>query len=116
MPKSPAIPAANPPTIPVTKMSKTAFPPSGNSTAIFSARIKSLALLNNHAYTIQNTAIAKNGTTKAEAFLKRTIAPDKKAANMMDHHGNNSEKTSASTKVNKKLDKKLFIVLELKFE
>lgn len=105
LPKSPATPAANPPTIPVTKMSNMAFSPRYNSTAIFLARTKSLALLNNHAYIIQNTAIAENGTKNAEAFLRRTIALDRKAANMIDHHGKNSENIRANTKVNRKFEK-----------
>ena len=48
-PKIAETPAANPPTIPVTKINKYEFPSRGNSVAIFLDKVKSLALLNQNA-------------------------------------------------------------------
>ena len=98
------MPAANPPMTPVTKSRRVTFPLSGRSTAIFSAKMKSFALDNNQAFTIQNKAIAKKGTKKVATFRKRTIAPLKNAASITAHQGKKMDKMIPKRRVNMKFE------------
>ena len=116
LPNIPATPAAKPPIIPVTKISRYALPPKGNKFAIFFASMKSLALPNQKARNIHNRAIAKKGTKNTAPPFKLINIADIKAANITDHQGKNCDKMSAIIIVKMKFKIFLFMVLVLSFE
>lgn len=102
-PKIAAIPAAKPPTTPVTKIKRYGFPPSSSNWEIFLASIKSLALLKKKLKPAQNTNIAKKGTKNTAALFKGINKAVAKAAVMIDHQGKNKDRTIAKTRVAIKL-------------
>ena len=88
-PKTPEIPAAIPPIIPVTKIKRETFPFKGNNIATFLAKIKSLALPSQKEYAAQKIATAKKGTKNIAVRFKRMHMLVIKAAIITDHHGKN---------------------------
>lgn len=109
LPNKPEIPAANPPTTPVTRSNKVEFPLSFKSVAIFSANIKSLVLLSRYDCIIHNNATAIKGTKNTAPFFNVIKTLEINAATITDHHGKYNESTYANIIVNMKFFIFLFI-------
>lgn len=92
-PKTPEIPAANPPIIPEIKSNKVEFPLSFNNVAILFASMKSLLLLSVYDCIIHNKQIAKKGIKNTAPFFNGIKYPEIKAAIIIDHQGKYNDNT-----------------------
>lgn len=97
------IPAAIPPTSPVTTINTLGLPPNGNKTAMRFAKVKSFPLLKINEYADQNIKMAKKGTKNTAKRFKGKKSDVASAAVITDHHGKNNESTYAKIIVTIKL-------------